>query len=357
MVRRKGGWSMHDVHLARVALMVVVLVGCDGGGQSTPIAIGDFETAYVEAYCAKLVRCGVWEDEQTCLDVDFGHARSSYTVIPAATAAVDAGKATYDANAAGDCVAAFASSGCDYASDHDADACAKAFVGLAAIGAACANDQECSSGSCSIAYSGPSRCPSGVCVAPPTIGNSCSTGTYCGPNAYCDGTTCRARGQAGDRCDSGYGQCADDLDCVPDAGFMGPGRCRPEVADGESCVPGGGSSYPVSCVEIGDFCSSESKTCTRFRRLGESCSQNDIGCSSRSNSPMICGPQQKCILLPATGQPCTGGCSDASYCAPSGTCTPYAQNGASCNSSNDCESYFCDTSSGQGICAAITVCS
>jgi len=347
---------MHDVHLARVAAMVIGLVGCDGESQSTPVAIGDFETAYLQAYCAKQVRCGVWEDEQTCLEVDFGHDHSSYTFIRAGTAAVAAGKATYDANAAGDCVAAFASSGCDYASDHDAAACAKALVGLAAVGDPCANDEECASGSCSIEYQASNPCPAGICVAPPTIGSSCSTGTYCGPSAYCDGTACRARGQDGDHCDSGYGQCADDYACVPAAGFTGPGTCRPEVADGEACVPGGGSAYPIPCVEIGDFCSSDSKTCIRFRRLGDSCSQNDIGCSSRSNSPMICGPQQKCILLPATGQPCTTSCSDASYCAPSGTCSPYAKNGASCSSSNDCESYYCDISSGRGICTAIPGC-
>src|SRR6185503_11325402 len=107
-------------------------------------------------------------------------------------------------------------SSCDNGNDPFYGAvCAKVFVGSGMDGDACTLDVECASAFCSLTQ-GSATCPTGTCEEPPTDGESCSIDDECGPGTACDYATmrCSKPVQQGGECNSGYGQCAGDLDCV-----------------------------------------------------------------------------------------------------------------------------------------------
>jgi hypothetical protein len=317
-----------------------VVAGCASHSANAPIAIGDFPGAVQAALCEKEVRCGLYDEVATCRSDLFGHDDSPSYFYSAGLAAVAAGRATYDAQAAGDCIMGYGTSACDQANDGQPSVCATVTTGLSATGASCAIGAECASGYCAIP-GGSSTCPTGMCADLPAAGQPCPD-FVCAAGARCDSTDlmCRAFVQQGGACNAGYGECASDLDCVPNAGFSGPGTCQPMIADGAACTPSGGTSYPIGCVELGDFCSADSKTCIRRRTAGESCNPNDLGCANA----LVCTSQHTCMLEPTVGQPCTAQCSDASFCDPdTHTCTAFLRNGATCTSPFDCASYNCDT--------------
>ena len=97
---------------------MIGFAGCasESSPSGPPIAIDDFATAYNNAFCDKDVRCGAYGDTSTCLSGVFAHPDDETNVVDVAIVA--AGKATYDPNAAGNCIAAIEASPCDYANSN-----------------------------------------------------------------------------------------------------------------------------------------------------------------------------------------------------------------------------------------------
>jgi hypothetical protein len=208
--------------------------------------------------------------------------------------------AKYDANAAGECVAAERSyyAGCGVAGTVNLGACSRVYIGTIAEGGACADDEECidpagGDGYCNTAGGG------GVCAtkfpaAHGTLGQGCSgscaresCGTVLsGPNVDCF------------RTDGLY--CSSANTCQQLAEVGGP--CEPAPDD--------------SCVSTA-YCDSTTNLCVARNAVGASC-------------------------------PGWGTCIDTAFCGASGVCEAKKANGQPCASDVECWAYCDNASSDHG---------
>jgi len=344
--KRSNRASRYGERMKELGIVVLLVLGGCSGGNSGPIAIADLKDAYVKAECTYAIRCGaVVDDDATCVAL----ASQVFTAFAGKlgfdnmVAAVSAGKVTYDATAAGECVDAIQSTPCDVtalAARIPPTACVQTFTGSGAVGAACVIDEECASNNCQGHL--PGVCTMGTCAASAAaLGQSCAN-IGCTPPNYCDGTTCQALAAKGAQCSLPPSQdnpCGDELSCVA-------GICDSLPAEGSACTS--------SCAEIGDVCSATTMTCVKMGQVGAQCAtQGDCA------EDLLCdASSMKCVTLPTLGQPCGPyGCSAGLACTigSDGICIALAANGATCDSSSSCQSYYCDIPT-SGLCAPEPTC-
>lgn len=288
----------------RRSLLLLFVVGCGG------VDITKFQDEAIDARCEYLTRCGLFASTNECRQYYADRTAQSTSVV----AAVEAGKVKYDEDLAEDCIEKLRDGSCSQTASLDSS-CEDIFTGTIADGGMCAFDDECISGSCSVAECTMACCP-GTCVAArptPKIGEMCTficvDGAFCGSDRICHAVL--AKGAA---CDDPFA-CDDGLYC---SGLTGTtaGTCTALPNTGEACTE--------QCLNIGDYCDG---TCKKVGLAGASCTNEDQ-CSFYYE----CDDAMKCVMpTRPMGMP----------------------NGATCSSSPQCESHYCGN---DNKCADLPVC-
>jgi hypothetical protein len=324
--------------LAVVVLAMTGAAGCSGGGG---IAVGDYLDRLVEAHCQYDVRCGLFTDLASC------EAFFTLRDDPSLAAAIDAGKSSYDADKAEQCVNQIANADCDRTTKEGRETpavCSEVVTGTVQTGDACASSSECVSGACATPTCGMACCL-GTCVAanaPAKLGEPCATRT-CEVGLACDNAKmCVELLAAGAPCTSGD-QCAYGLGCAGS-----PGTCKALPKVGEPCPDN-------VCTAFGATCSAG--TCIADGLPGAPCTVG-TDCSPFYTCDATA---HQCAAYPTLGMPCNTACSDDSWCnipsgSGSGTCDAPQADGAACSYDVECTTHFCDSSAGAGRCAEPAVC-
>jgi hypothetical protein len=320
--------------------LIAGLYGCGGGGGGGSIPIEELGPELREAFCARLVRCGLVDTEASCAElVDLNDEEVQ--------AGVAAGTVAYDGEAARECLDAFASASCDASAESarvDPPACAEAVRGTVADGGGCEANVECISGDCMTTSCQMACCP-GTCattVADAAVGSSCAAAP-CVEGAYCDATmTCRTLIGVDQACNGNF-ECGYGLYCEQTSG---PGVCRDAPNRGDSCPVG-------LCADLGDRCDEGTMTCVALSAAGGPCTDL-FSCQAQ----LVCGSATTtCIEPPAVGQPCPdGACESAGWCDANMMCLADKPDGQMCTGSGECASDFCNIFATPSVCAAEPIC-
>lgn len=343
---------------AAAMLVVVTAASClldadEDGDPNNFIPIDQIEQAFKDANCTYLARCGLFPDKAECLAAEL--SSGAFALDPNIIAAVGKGRVYYNGSNIKACVDAYAARSCDRTSEsarvRPAE-CYDIIRGTVMGNEPCTIDAECVSGTCT---SGSDTCQFGLCIgdAPPprepaALGEPCST-LGCVRGAYCDEITneCTPLKGTGELCtlDS---ECAYGLGCT----WVADERaCAPLPTVGQQCTTDG------VCRDEGTFCDLNTGLCTQYGLAGATCS------SSAHCSPSYpCDfSTSMCTRGPSLGEPCSGvPCFDAgTFCdTTTATCTALRADGELCIYNTECQSEFCDYSSGgsSGICTSPLVC-
>jgi len=322
------------VVIARIRLLVAAL-GLAATACSEPsIAFDQLDRELQRARCERLVRCGLFADDASCL--------AYFWVLsdPSVAGAIAARKVDYDGALARQCVDATAAQSCDLTAPEARAApaaCSRMLAGTLAGGAACAIDAECASGTCEPATCPEIGCCVGACrpVQPPgAAGTACAKSSECAPALVCaSDRTCRELASSGQDCASDR-ECAAGLGCINPLSTM-PGTCRALPHRGEDCP------Y-LRCADEGLRCDEATRRCVALGLPGAACS------GPGECSPYLeCDPDaQRCREFPQLGMPCRAGCGGEAFClrdgAPTGTCAAPQPDGSPCTAYNECASFYCE---------------
>jgi hypothetical protein len=196
---KKLGW---------VGIGVMFLAGCGGGSSS--VTIENFPQKYAEALCAKNFMC--------CSQAELTGKTQSQCVtdnqavlailISQINASQTQGRASYSASASGTCVDSLKMMTCDEfktGASANMAACMALITPKVAMGGACTQGYECTTGNCTGQDTTADPPVDGMCAAAlpvASIGSSCSA-AECPDDAYCDSTaTCVKKKGAGETCSS-----------------------------------------------------------------------------------------------------------------------------------------------------------
>jgi len=330
----------------RLSLRIAISVGLASalaacGGDDAAVTLDDFPSAYEDAVCENLVRCGRFEDEATC-------KATIELNLDEAFIGLDEGRTAYDADKAGACLASLRSGSCDSAGADNRlpqPACEATFHGTVVDGGQCFDDDECLSTSCEIADCGLACC-AGVCdptVALAAIGASCASAD-CVEGAFCtEADVCQAYIAAGQSCSGsscGYGLFCSEASI-----------CTATPKHGEACPDG-------RCANIGDQCggSASAPTCVSLSGRGEACPGGFAGLFA-CQSPLTCDSTAlTCQDPPAIGAACTFVCATGAFCNDTDVCEAERANGAECDGDSDCASDFCNEEVATPVCATPVPC-
>jgi hypothetical protein len=319
--------------MRKIAVLMVLLAGCGGGGS---VSLDRYTDEYRAAYCQYLTRCGLAESEDTCEQL---HVDRRFPVAATVRAGVAMGKIVYDGGAARACIDAYAGRPCDVTGrDNRAhtDVCVEAFAGTLGDGAACGSSIECISRNCEAPACGEACCM-GACVggAEPDLGgpgDPCNELIPCGGESFCDRQSlmCEPLKPSGAACVN-PGDCQYGLGCSLDK------KCAVEPALGAPCSGG--------CRDDGTVCSPASGTCVKVGLAGAACA-NSEDCSLL----YYCDASRRCARGAALGELCssTVRCGDdRAFCdtplgEPEGVCALPKADGSPCNREAGCESHTCD---------------
>lgn len=325
-----------------------------GAGDTSaagPVPLDQFTSKIFEVMCAAMVNCGghTFATVEGCLG--FLNSQFDDQDGPADMVALaKAGKASYDAIAAGKCMALY--SNCTLITSGKAPGeCAAVFTGNTADGGDCDQDEACKSGYCKHNDMLDASCP-GVCTAKAKVGSVCQEDDGCEGDALCIADLCAAPGgKLGDACSGN--SCGTGLYCVSSDGPQNVCAakldvsmpCNDEMAckDGLFCGmnPAGDGAICQTQAKIGAACGGGSGSgsgsggfgsdafgttsgpcegkaictspgagkpavCVAKAKVGEACSSNaqcggmDVQCAGLSDSKA-----GTCQLLPGKEQPCS----------------------------------------------------
>jgi hypothetical protein len=267
---------MRKVILLGAMLACACLSGCKSEDDAKPIAQADLPAAAAHAVCESFGSC--------CSKASFTF--DSTNCVAARTAEYQqiwgtdsSANSTYDAQAAGDCLAAFkAVAQCGQAEGSGNDSCEKILVGKLAAGQPCVSSAECAKpangdASCSDA-NGTKTCQvyQSTPVTRGTEGQACSTDCA-------DANSCSIFSSPG----SAPGTTPMALvACYRSEGlFCDAGTCGKLKALGQTCA---GFN---SCV-AGAFCDNSTSRCTAPHPNGAVCQSNNE-CQSDNCNTGVCG--------------------------------------------------------------------
>ncbi|MBI5502214.1 MAG: hypothetical protein HY907_18365 [Deltaproteobacteria bacterium] len=273
-------------------LAALVLAGACGDAGSAPVGLESYCASYARIACdfGRRCDCLMGFTEEMCRSVMAAECTND-VVTP-----VNEGRRSYDADAAGDCLAGLRTILADCNLD-DVDypmACETMLSGTTRAGGSCDEDGDCLP---------VLECYDNACIAAPVAGEPCVDGTYCPGDLFC----------------------ADDERC---AVLRGPGQPCPE-GDG-------------ACAD-GLYCDNRTATCSPYGGVGAECRHDNGSCADGLYCAFVDGV---CQPLPGDGGDCTqssGACAEGLYCDPAGrVCHPQLGAGAGCTDDGQCLSDFCD---------------
>ena len=271
-----------------VAAMVVV--GCGGGGGTT--TVGDACTKYAANYCAQFESCAPglnWILGVTNM------AECVYVIEQSCLAAAASAHSGFTVSVISACANATTAAGCDGVLGSSPRAC-QPRGGTLALGAACLNDWQCSTGRCS------------------------ENALMCG--------VCAVALQEGAACDPGDDQCAPNLVCGSGSVDSGQAVCQRFAQLGDAC----------GVCPIGSHCAPDTQRCIVAPKLGESCDPSVYIVCDPQDAALCDGTTATCIAAPMVVQPgascddntrCAGGC--VTQADGSRLCQPYVDIGQSCD--------------------------
>ncbi len=198
-------------------------LGCGGGSGSGSVPLDELGTELTAVSCAQIFECCTaaeivedfgFFDEADCvakLGVLIGQEVQAET-----EAAVAAGKMTYNADNAAECLALTESASCATYNDDSPSVCDQITTGLVAADAACDDDAECVSGYCE----GDADQTPGQCKTMPGLGElcpdfTCADGNYC---EFASESSCVAQKADGQSCgfdEECINSCENDICGVP----------------------------------------------------------------------------------------------------------------------------------------------
>jgi len=288
-----------------------------GGTNASPVAQGDFANSYATAICSNVATCctrfGYAFDQTSCA--------SRAQADGASATAFDPAKVSYDASAAGACLAGigalFQQCVVTGLGDPTPLSCGQIFVGKLPLGSPCQASEECAAAPGQGARCLPSDATN---AASPTVCTA-SAGTAHGQlGAPCNGTctnesrglTCEAPpavagggGASGTTSPTTAGQCYtnDNLYCV---------STQHVCAE----IPATGMPCPDGICRAGSYCDAGTATCT--------VAQGKNPC----NADAACAGTDYCAIPPG---------------APQGNCSPRHVDGAACVEGNECANGGCNS--------------
>lgn len=276
----------------------------DGSATASALTLEAYCQAFAAWYHPYLQRCygsEPYPDERAAGLIAQWTERCEY-----AAGGVDAGRLSFDGEAAARCAAALPELAC-FIEFAGLPACQGVFTGNVAVDDACYADEtrffgifadSCRGGLCL-----GDSCPQ-ACEALPALGAACLEGR-CAPAQYCDADNhCRERIAEGEPCDDA--QCAAGLWC---AKTQSGRRCLVPLPDGAACGPETACAGPGVCA---------SGVCTL-----------QVAASGPCLSSRNCSGDQHCEIAPDAYQ---------------GTCVPPGTTGATCNRDSACAAgYYCAT--------------
>lgn len=331
-----------------------------GGGDNNathaigpPVSLGDFSDSYTQVICGRAFGCCDAEEREELFEEGFdadseeecresleeGAEEEFGTSIEAA----EDGRMAYDAEKAGNCLAALeeldCSAGVSGSSAEAPDDCLEIFEGETDEGQSCDSSAECRQGVCH------EENGTSVCRGAGEVGDPCQWTDDCVEGAYCtdeeDPETglplrvCKPLGEQGDSCSSEI-DCEDELYCNSELDSESGetvGTCKEKVGIGQDCDLDGCNEQGYCELEWDDQLAEEVGTCKEKKPVGESCDQFDQ-CSQDAYCPAT-EQDASCEALKADGddcessQECQSGLCDAESDdegAPK-TCRPYNQDG------------------------------
>ena len=218
---------MQRSNLMNAAILALGLVSACGGGGSS-VAIDQVGAKFAQASCAKIFAC-CDAAERTATFMNFNpppttaaECEQTFGALltlgfSSSQASVQAGRESYDGNAAGACIDTLTATACaDLHGTPVPSTCDQMLTGKVASGGACAQSDECSgSAFCQGVTSGH---VDGVCTTLPASGEACpdfqcAKGSYCNSSMMCaapqaDGQTCHGNDECqSTHCDMPSGMC------------------------------------------------------------------------------------------------------------------------------------------------------
>ncbi len=299
-------------------LSTILAFGCTttsggaGTGTSAPLTIDTLTPAFVSAYCKSASSCPtsyLWFASPDSCATLFGAKLSSMEE----PALVKAGRLTFNADKAAECLAAISGGSCALEKGGP-QACRDAFVGVVATGASCEDDRVCVSHWCKgvnqKSATNTSGC--GVCTEAIKVGEAC-TGTGCAVGSKCIGDKCVADGSVavGAEC-AGESSCGASAFCDYDGSKQ---KCVAFAASGEACKSSSACAGGLMC--LAKAMTDKSGTCGAARKLGDACfAMGKPGQSGGDCGPgLACGiigdpdgksvPKLNCVAQKKMGEACT----------------------------------------------------
>lgn len=320
MGRRTAGWG----------LGALLAAGCGAP------AVDEYAEQLELAYCQ-------WEAEchrfAAVADCQAARADERDPQLAYMSAAVAAGTALYDGEAALACLEAIRGLGCGAQYPETPAVCREVFRGKIGRNGPCMSAFECvGEAICGFDPACTDACCPGACrVLPEPLeeGEACGGTRACADGLFCGfdevtgmATACAPRVKAGERCSS-------DAGCV-EAAYCDDGKCRmrPVRGIGQACDLNDVCEAPGQCHYL-SIDGVEQARCVAPGGLGAPCNASDSGTCARFDT--FCDETtNSCELLPGPGAGCSpGGCADHAFCVRAdgdevGTCTALARAGEAC---------------------------
>lgn len=348
---------------------LLLLLACGKG----VITAKDFPSAYAEAVCQPQAICrgAAAYLEQQC---EQGAAALYGDDLAKAIAK---GASVFNATAAQTCLDGLHARGCDRTRPEVDQACEQAVTGNVAPGAACSWIFECAQGRCdpgapgacpakcgTVSGAGQScadapcdlrqglRCINNVCSTLKGVDDKCSSDSDCQAGLYCDGFSKCSTLTGEQAVCNGFDQCAAGLFC--DLGAEG-GLCRKQFTQGQPCTAASADAIAFACAP-GQVCKgftfaktgATAGACAALGQVGAGCavSAQITGCADG----LVCNGGV-CQEKPVSGScTSTASCKDGvAFCNAGNQCQLLLADGGTCQSSDQCQSSFCDPSSGKCI--------
>lgn len=289
---------------------------------AVPVPIEQIADKFLDAICTAMTSCGAktFATKQGCMAFLSAQIGGDGDGGPGAMVElVKAGKATYDAAAAGKCLALY--SNCTmFKSNKAPGECAKVFTGVAADGAICNQDEECKSLYCAKSETQNWDCP-GKCTAKVAVGQACSSDDACQGDLLCIESKCTAAGgKVGDACVTG--SCGAGLFCDSNAVKS---ACAAKVNAGQPCDSEDACTAGLFC---GPNSAGDASVCQAPAKIGAPCASSGSGSGGGSGSDMFGNAPS----------PCEGGGICAAAATPGGasTCLAPAALGGACTHPQQC---------------------
>jgi hypothetical protein len=297
-----GEWSKW-VRAGVCGLLGLLGTACSSGDSGgPPVSLDQFPQQFASAYCDTIAPC--------CTKAEIPYS-DPYT--------------TYDAAAAGNCLAALkqAMQACKSPdSGLENSACGEIFKGSLANGTACTQSVDCVSGYCRLDSDGVTR----ACADP-------SSPTAAQP----------AHGKAGDACG---GDCFESTTT-----FSGVSTSQMLCEETNIAVPH--PALPFCYASEGVHCSPASETCEAFPALGGACPDGVCGTGAYCDSAtLVC-------TAPHDSGPCqfSQECSAKSYCDElTRQCLAKKPDGYSCSSDDECVNALCSAQTSTTSQSATAIC-